>query len=212
MVGVLRDLVLNRLPVLMMGGAVGRRFDFIGVNYYCRTVVHWQPRGIAALFGRDWLEDDQGEPRVFSDLGWEIHPAGLKRQLARFARYGVPLLITENGLATTDEQLRLEFLRSHLRSLADAVADGIPVAGYFYWSLMDNFEWSSGTAPRFGLAATDFATSDTHAAPRGGVFRRGLPEQTPCLTRRRRKATLGRVTLARRRRMTGKTDAARRSC
>jgi beta-glucosidase len=89
----------------------------------------------------------------------------LTRQLARFAGSGVPVLITENGLATTDEQLRLEFLRSHLRALAEAISEGIPVAGYVYWSLMDNFEWSSGTAPRFGLAATDFATQERTPRP-----------------------------------------------
>ena len=81
----LRDLVLNRIPFLMMGGARRRRLDFIGLNYYCRTLVHWQPRGVAALFGRDWLEDDQGEPRRFSDIGWEIYPAGLTRHDQRRA-------------------------------------------------------------------------------------------------------------------------------
>jgi beta-glucosidase len=166
----LRDFVLNRAPFRLMSGAFGRRFDFIGLNYYCRTVVHWQARGAAAVFGRDWLADDQGEPRAFSDIGWEIYPDGLKQQLARFASYGVPLLITENGLATTDEQLRLEFLRRHLRSLADAVGDGIPVVGYLYWSLMDNFEWSSGTAPRFGLAATDFQTQQRSPRPAAAYF------------------------------------------
>jgi beta-glucosidase len=166
----LRDLILNRVPLRLMGGASGKWFEFVGLNYYCRTLVHWQPSGTAALFGRDWLEDDQGEPRAFSDIGWEIYPAGLKRQLARFARYGVPVLITENGLATTDEQLRLEFLRSHLRSLAEAVAAGVPVAGYLYWSLMDNYEWSSGTAPRFGLAATDFATQERSPRPAAAYF------------------------------------------
>jgi beta-glucosidase len=127
-----------------------------------------------AGIGADCLEDDQGEPRAFRDLGWEIYPAGLKRQLARFAQYGVPVLTTENGLATTDEELRLAFLRTHLRSLAEAVAEGIPVAAYLYWSLMDNFKWSSGTGPRFGLAAADFATQERNATPRRRVFRRGL--------------------------------------
>jgi beta-glucosidase len=170
MASFLRDLCLNRVPVRLMAGALGKRLDFIGLNYYCRTLVQWQARGTAALFGADWLEDDQGEPRAFSDIGWEIYPAGLKRQLARFARYGVPVLVTENGLATTDEDLRLTFLRDHLRSLAEAVRDGVPVAGYLYWSLMDNFEWTSGTAPRFGLAATDFTTQKRTPRPAAAYF------------------------------------------
>jgi beta-glucosidase len=166
----LRELFLNRVPLRLMTGRSGRRCDFLGLNYYCRTLVSWQPRGTAALFGADWLEDDQGEARAFSDLGWEIFPDGLRQQLVRFARYGVPVMVTENGLATTDEQLRLEFLRSHLRSLAEAVADGVPVAGYLYWSLMDNYEWSSGTVPRFGLAATDFATQKRSPRPAAHYF------------------------------------------
>ena len=178
----LRDLLLNRVPLRLMAGLAGRRMDFVGLNYYGRTVVHWQPHGTAALFGTDWLEDDQGAPRAYSDIGWEIHPAGLARQLARFARYGVPVLVSENGLATTDEDLRLAFLRDHLRALAAAVADGVPVAGYLYWSLMDNFEWTSGTAPRFGLAATDFATQERTPRPAAAYFaevcqHNALPEE-----------------------------------
>jgi beta-glucosidase len=166
----LRYLVLPGVPLVLLGGARRRRLDFIGLNYYCRTLVHWEARGTAALFGRDWLEDDQGEPRVFSDIGWEIYPAGLRWQLARFARYGVPVLVTENGLATADEAQRLEFLRSHLHSLAEASADGIAIAGYLYWSLMDNFEWSLGTEPRFGLAATDFTTQERVPRPAAAYF------------------------------------------
>jgi len=179
----LRDLVLNRLPVRLMAGAFGRRFDFIGLNYYCRTVVHWRATGTAALFGRDWLDDDQDRPRAFSDIGWEIYPPGLKQQLERFAHYGVPLLITENGIATEDEELRTNFLRAHLRALAEALAAGVPVAGYCYWSLMDNFEWSLGMRPRFGLAATDFTSQRRSPRPAAAYFaevctNNALPDET----------------------------------
>ena len=179
----LRDFILNRLPVRLMAGGFGRRFDFIGLNYYCRTLVHWRAAGTAALFGADWLEDDQGRRRAFSDMGWEIYPEGLRRQLERFARYGVPLLVTENGIATRDEELRTNFLRAHLRSLAEALAAGVPVAGYCYWSLIDNFEWALGTGPQFGLAATDFATQRRSPRPAAAYFaevcrRNALPEAT----------------------------------
>lgn len=151
-----RDFVLNRQPFLFLERDAPGKLDFIGVNYYCRTLVHWHWRGTAALFGRDWLADDQGAPRRYSDIGWEIHPPGLLAQLRALAAHGVPLLVTENGIATTDEALRLEYLQGHLAALGEAVAAGVPVRGYFYWSLMDNYEWSLGTAPRFGLAGTDF--------------------------------------------------------
>jgi beta-glucosidase len=182
----LRDLVLNRLPVRLMAGVLNRRFDFIGLNYYCRTLVSWQATGTAALFGREWLEDDQDAPRAFSDMGWEIYPAGLKRQLERFARYRVPLLITENGIATRDEQQRTRFLRAHLGSLAEALAAGLPVAGYCYWSLMDNYEWSLGTGPQFGLFATDFASQQRSPRPAAAYFadvcrHNALPDETGIL-------------------------------
>ncbi len=178
----LRELVLNRLPVRLMGGIFNQKLDFIGLNYYCRNIVYWQAAGAAALFGRDWPEDDQSGPRAFSDIGWEIWPAGLKQQLARFARYGVPLLITENGLATEDEEQRTAFLGAHLRALAEALAAGVTVAGYFYWSLIDNYEWSLGTSPRFGLAATDYATQRRSPRPAAAYSTRYDAPDGPTLT------------------------------
>jgi beta-glucosidase len=156
----MRDLALNRLPFLLLARPPRRCLDFIGINYYNRTVVRWAPRGPALLFGEDCVADHHGEPRRFSDMGWEIYPEGLRLTLERFAAYGVPLMITENGIATTDDELRSWYLLRHLEALADAVARGVPVLGYLYWSLMDNFEWALGTAPRFGLAAVDFDTQE----------------------------------------------------
>ena len=168
----------------LMAGSRGQALDFIGLNYYARQVVYWQAAASSALlFGHDWLKDDQGEPRAFSDLGWEIYPRGLKQVLERFARYGVPLLITENGIATQDEELRLRFLRAHLGSLAEALAAGVPVAGYCYWSLMDNYEWSLGTAARFGLAATDFTTQRRSPRPAACLFRPRFAPTMRCPTR-----------------------------
>jgi beta-glucosidase len=78
--------------------------------------------------------------------------------LDRYARLGVPLLVTENGIATTDEALRSRFLRDHLREARDALRRGVPLLGYLHWTLMDNFEWSLGTRPRFGLLANEYRT------------------------------------------------------
>jgi beta-glucosidase len=153
-----RDFVLNEACFAFMKTDKRRPFDFIGLNYYTRTVVRWQPRGIAAVFGTECLEDHHEGTRRFNDIGWEIYPKGLTLALQRFSRYGLPLLITENGIATDNEDVRRDFLRAHLEALAQAVALGIDVRGYFYWTLMDNFEWSCGTAPRFGLAAVDFGS------------------------------------------------------
>ncbi len=161
----MRDRALNRLPFLLLGRSPRRCLDFIGLNYYSRTVVRWSPRGRAVVFGDDCLEDHHGEPRRFSDLGWELYPDGLRRMLEKFAAYGLPLMVTENGIATADEALRSEFLLRHLQSLAAALESQVPVLGYLYWSLIDNFEWAEGTAPRFGLAAVDFVTQERRLRP-----------------------------------------------
>jgi beta-glucosidase len=161
----MRDLALNRLPFLLLGRPPRNCLDFIGINYYNRTVVRWAPHGQALLFGEDCVADHHGEPRRFSDMGWEIYPEGLRLTLERFAAHGVPLMITENGIATADDELRSWYLLRHLEALGAAVARGVPVLGYLYWSLMDNFEWAEGTAPRFGLAAVDFATQERRVRP-----------------------------------------------
>lgn len=156
-----RELALNRLPLVL----VRRHLDFLGVNYYTRALVFWDTGGTAPLFGRDWPHAHGRAPRHFSDMGWEIHPEGLYRQLLRLSRLGLPLMVTENGLATADEELRTRFLEDHLAAVARALAGGVPVLGYLWWSLLDNFEWDSGFAPRFGLFATDYATFERRPRP-----------------------------------------------
>ncbi|MDF1585693.1 family 1 glycosylhydrolase [Marinimicrococcus flavescens] len=121
-------------------------------------VVRWQGRGRAALFGRDCLDDHHGTGRRFAVTGAEIHAPGLLQVLESYASLGLPMMITENGLATDDEALRAVCLREHLEALGQAVARGLDVRGYLHWTLMDNFEWALGTTVRFGLAANDFAT------------------------------------------------------
>jgi beta-glucosidase len=153
-----RDQGLNRLMLYAMGWPARRPFDFIGLNYYTRIVVRWRPKGRALLLGEDAPGEDPGRPRRWSDMGWEIWPEGLVAELKRFGRLGVPLMITENGLATTDEAARLDYLVDHLAALGEAVAAGVPLAGYLHWSLIDNFEWALGFAPRFGLIEVDYAT------------------------------------------------------
>lgn len=134
--------------------------DYVAINYYTRSVVRWRPRGRALLLGADCLDDHHGPARRFDDLGQEVWPDGLLAVLRRCARLGLPLLVTENGIATTDEELRLAHLRGHLEALGQALAEGIDLRGYLHWSLMDNYEWAKGTTARFGLAATDFATQE----------------------------------------------------
>jgi beta-glucosidase len=168
----LRDLALNRVMFRLLGRPPREVLDFIGLNYYARQVVRWQASSPGALlFGSECREDHHGERRSFSSLGWEVHAASLLPLLRRFARYGLPLMITENGIATSDETLRTRYLTEHLQSLALALRDGVPVLGYLYWTLMDNFEWAEGYGSRFGLAAVDFVTQGRTPRPAALAFR-----------------------------------------
>jgi beta-glucosidase/6-phospho-beta-glucosidase/beta-galactosidase len=143
------------------------RSDFIGVNYYLRAAV--TGLGVAVTpsiplfdflptFGYQTPENPGGAPcpTTCSDFGWEIHPAGLREVLTFAGGLGLPVYVTENGIADGADALRAQYVFDHLSTLHRAIADGIAdVRGYFHWSLTDNFEWSSGYYPRFGLFAYD---------------------------------------------------------
>ena len=131
--------------------------DELGVNYYARQVVSADPDAPPPPLG----------PRTAA--GWEIYPDGLLELLRwlhasyRFPRY----LVTENGAAMpdatddhdyVDDQDRIDYVRDHLIAVRRAIAEGVPVEGYFVWSLLDNFEWAFGYARRFGLVRVDFET------------------------------------------------------
>lgn len=140
--------------------------DFVGINYYRRNLVGFDPfsPGFAGLH--------QG-PGLRSDAGLEMHPAGLLQLLRRaWRRYGLPLIVTENGVADAAGSLRPLYLRAHAHALACAVAEGIPVQGYFHWSLLDNFEWTDGYRLRFGLYRVDFATQTRLPTAGAEEFRR----------------------------------------
>ncbi len=168
----LRDFALNDLCFRLLGRTPHRVLDYIGINYYARQVVRWRPWGTAALFGVEHKANEPLEPRRFSSLGWEIHPDGMREIVSRFAAYGVPLMITENGIATSDETLREDFITTHVRALALAIRDGARVLGYFYWTLFDNYEWAEGTTAHFGLAAVNRPDQTRTARPAAASFER----------------------------------------
>ena len=93
------------------------------------------------------------------------------RVKAKIQQQGVLVgTVTENGVATDDEELRKRTLRAHLEALEGALGDGVPVRGYFYWSLMDNFEWRLGREARYGLAQVDFETQVRTPTPAARAF------------------------------------------
>jgi beta-glucosidase len=146
--------------------AIAQPLDFYGVNYY-------EPQAVAAPSPGNPLPFDlapvEGYPITTNDS--PIVPDGLREFLValrdRFGAALPPVYITENGCAGTDEpdetgtvhdQHRIDFLTEHLRAVSDAMAAGVDVRGYFVWSLLDNFEWSKGYRPRFGLVHVDYST------------------------------------------------------
>jgi beta-glucosidase len=157
--------------------AIRTPLDFLGVNYYSRTVLaagpDGEPRAVPAA------------PETLTEMGWEVYPDGLVEILQRVARdYDVAKFwITENGAAFADppaqdgrvaDPRRVAFLRDHLAAVHRAIALGLPVAGYFAWSLLDNFEWGQGFTRPFGLYAVDFATGERTAKDSAAWYREAV--------------------------------------
>ena len=143
--------------------------DFLGINYYSRDVVRFSPRHAGELFVKRGVP--AGAP--VSDLGWEIYPEGLGRVVRAWARRsGLPVYVTENGIADARDDKRAGFIVDHLAELARAIGDGVDVRGYFHWSLLDNFEWAEGYEPRFGLVRMDYATGARHPRDSARVYAR----------------------------------------
>jgi len=130
--------------------------DFIGVNYYSRQLVELQRWGLGNLVN-DTCKNNH-HPVKKNSLGWDIYPEGLFEVLLNLKKYGLPVIITENGICTPDDDLRWEYICSHLKNIHLAIGKGVNVTGYLYWSLMDNFEWDKGFGPRFGLIDIDYKT------------------------------------------------------
>ncbi len=166
-------------PVIHDGDmdAIGVATDFLGVNYYFPEVVRDDP---AAGFPGTRVIHPEGKERT--DFGWEVAPQGLTELLARIARDYAPraMYVTENGSSYEDvvqadgsiaDGQRRHYLVRHLQAVRDAQALGVPVKGYFAWSLLDNFEWSEGYLRRFGLAYVDFDTQQRTLKQSGAWYR-----------------------------------------
>jgi beta-glucosidase len=157
--------------------AVAAPIDFLGLNYYFRNIA----RSTA-------IPESENAPRaVFpgdevTEMGWEVYPRGLLEMLAHVHfTYGFPsYYITENGAAVpdvvgpdgaVDDARRVSYIRRHLQTLHQAVELGLPVEGYFVWSLMDNFEWSEGFSKRFGLFYVDYGSQRRIPKTSAGWYR-----------------------------------------
>ena len=147
--------------------------DFIGVQCYERTVL-----------GPTGRVDPPPARTRLTQMGYEYWPHVVEHTARRAAKVtGLPVVVTENGLATEHDPERIEFIGEALRGLHRCIEEGVDVRGYFVWSLLDNFEWDSGFGPKLGLCAVDRATFDRHPKPSaawyGEIARSNALDPTP---------------------------------
>jgi beta-glucosidase len=129
--------------------------DYVGVQCYTRMRVG--PDGV--------LGPEEGVP--VTQMGYEFWPQALEATVRRAWEVtgGTPVLVTENGIGTADDAVRVTYVSDALAGVLRCLEDGIDVSGYFYWSLLDNFEWVLGYGPRFGLVGVDRATFERRPKP-----------------------------------------------
>ena len=160
---------------------LARKDDFVGVQTYTR--FRYGPDGPRSP-GHDWSDTTREmiETDVQTQMGYEDYPEALGAAIRRAAKScpGLPILVTESGIATEHDERRIAFIQAALSEVQSCLAEGIDVRSYLYWSLLDNFEWAFGYAPTFGLVAVDRQTFSRHPKPSaswlGAVARnRALP-------------------------------------
>jgi beta-glucosidase len=164
------------------------KLDFIGVNYYTRSVVRDDPRALPVRASA--VRQPQ---HAHTETGWEFYPDGLTDTLVWITeRYGrIPLYVTENGAAFYDpphaidgevrDPLRVWYYREHLRAARRAIERGVDLRGYYAWSLLDNFEWSLGYAKRFGLVHVNYGTLERTPKESARVYADVIRTNGECL-------------------------------
>jgi beta-glucosidase len=145
---------------------LARQDDYIGVQTYTR--FRFGPEGSRSP-GADWSDTTRElvETETTTQMGYEYYPQALGGAIRRAHRScpGVPIFVTENGIATGDDGRRIHFIDAALREVLACLDEGIDVRSYIYWSLLDNFEWALGYAPTFGLVAVDRQSFTRHPRP-----------------------------------------------
>lgn len=172
--GLMQQLPQSERPDIHDGdlATIAAPLDFLGVNYYTRSVVR-------ADGETGFVEVEPTLP--LTDMGWEVFPQGLTDILVSLhTRYRLPpVYVAENGAAIADapdddeihDEERVEYMQQHLQAVTEAIRQGVNVSGFFYWSLMDNFEWSEGYLKRFGLVYVDYSNQRRIVKASGHAYR-----------------------------------------
>lgn len=132
-------------------------YDFIGINYYSRVVIAFKP----TCYPHE----------IMTDMEYAIYPQGIYDTIVEMSELGVPMYITENGIADALDNRREYFIKEYLSAVHRALEQGYDIRGYFYWTLMDNFEWDRGFTMKFGLYHVDLTTKQRTLRQGAHVFR-----------------------------------------
>lgn len=143
--------------------------DFFGLNFYGRYLVRFDRGAKEAFYGAHVQPDTIATEHTDWGQPW---PEGLRAQLNRLRRLGVPLYVTENGVYDNTDTMRQRLIVDYLEAVHGAIADGVDVRGYFFWSLLDNFEWAEGWRTHFGLVAVDRQTGERRPRPSAAIYAR----------------------------------------
>ena len=147
----LQDILRSRSKIGINKDAVGAT-DFFGLNYYSHVHLKFQ------FDKHEFFTNTYPENDIMTDMPYTIYPEGLYRAIRRVKSINKPIIITENGIADSKDDRRGLFIKRYIYAVNKAIEDDIDVRGYFYWSLMDNFEWAEGYDMKFGLYEVDFKT------------------------------------------------------
>ncbi|HKW72745.1 MAG TPA: glycoside hydrolase family 1 protein [Candidatus Dormibacteraeota bacterium] len=142
--------------------------DYIGIAHYWGQMCALDLRRPGEQFIRRFNPPDA----MVTEMGWASNPVWMRQVLNEMRRFGKPVYITENGIATNDDSTREQYVGDILANVLAAINDGVDVRGYFHWSNMDNFEWARGYAPHFGLIAVDRKTLERTVKPSGLSYAR----------------------------------------
>ncbi len=175
-----------------MKSYIEQRLDWLGVNYYTRSVVKGRKSILARLFAGIPVIPEMAQNYGFlcqpggtsadgmptSDFGWEIYPEGMLEALKAMKRYERPIYITENGVADAKDAFRPKFIIDHLKVMDRAInEEKIDIRGYLHWSLTDNYEWAKGFSMKFGLYSVDLKTQRRRERKSAEIYKRMIERE-----------------------------------
>ena len=150
---------------------IKNNLDWFALNYYFRFYIGWFSAG-------KLIPQHIATNLPKNDRGWDIYPKGIYEAIKICARFGKPIIITENGLSDAADSRREAFITHHIEQLKKAINGGYDVRGYLYWSLLDNFEWENGYGDRFGLVEVDYHTQKRTVRPSAWTYKKIIKAET----------------------------------